>query len=195
MLSCWRHARFWPNPADRSSIAARQVENPAVVRTGRYRPKADVARLKNQSVVGSIQSGRSPNANSLRILTSDSRSPIFTSIAPTHPQQSPPQSVESGSAGLPSARPHIWQYLGFSLFIMIKPVGGPRLAEAGRSAQHSRLPGWKSSDSRERPVPTRSGRTSIRLSGREVARQPCWPRLPQSELRNTNCSQIVMRHR
>jgi hypothetical protein len=29
---------FWPNPAVRPSIAACQVENPAVAATGRYRP-------------------------------------------------------------------------------------------------------------------------------------------------------------
>jgi hypothetical protein len=33
---------FWPNPADRASIAGCQVENPEVALTGRYRPIADI---------------------------------------------------------------------------------------------------------------------------------------------------------
>lgn len=34
------NVRFWPNPAVQSSLAGRQVKNPAVASTGRFRPKA-----------------------------------------------------------------------------------------------------------------------------------------------------------
>lgn len=47
---------------------------------------------------GSVHPGRSPATNSLRTLVSDHLSPMSASILPIHPQQSPPQSSDSGSA-------------------------------------------------------------------------------------------------
>lgn len=59
--------------------------------------------LQFQRLAGSIKSGRRPASDSLRTCTRDSGQPIYASISPTHPQQSPPQSIESGSAGISRA--------------------------------------------------------------------------------------------
>ena len=46
--------------------------------------------------------------------------PISASIAPMHPQQSPPVLPDSGSSGLSSRRPQIVQYCGFLLLVIIR---------------------------------------------------------------------------
>jgi hypothetical protein len=94
-------------------------------------PKRTQRRRPIQGLNGSIQPGRSPASYSLRTKASDSSHPISASIAPTQPQQSPPQLPEIGSSGLSSKRPQIRQYFCFLLFIIITIAQHPVSADRG----------------------------------------------------------------
>lgn len=104
-----------------------------------FRPEETFGLLQLQRLTGSIQSGRRPASDSLRTCASDSGQPISASISPTHPQQSPPQSVESGSARISRTRLQMPQCVAASFVIVIPGFLGRLLTEPGHSVEQSSM--------------------------------------------------------